>query len=510
MSENGASRPKAYEELRTELRETELFASVGALLAWDQETMMPPSATPLRAGQAALLSQLVHERRTSNRFRDLLEESERGIQAESDPIGAANLREIRRGFDQAVKIPTSLVRDFAETTTHAQHAWKDARQRSDFSTFAPWLEKIIQLTRAKAGYLQLPDSTDLYDSLIDEYEPGAKTSDIVAVFADLRERLTPLIRDVAAAERRPDNRIHHLSIPIADQVGFNAQVAERVGFDFSSGRLDTSTHPFCQGVGPGDTRMTTRYRDDGFFDALSSTLHETGHGLYEQGLPKDTHLGEPLSEPVSLGIHESQSRMWENFVGRSRAFWTWALPEAQRAMGAPVDGVDVDEVYGAMNLVQPNLIRVDSDEATYNLHIMLRFDLERALLAGDLKVEDLPGEWNARIRSDLGLEVPDDRRGCLQDVHWSMAAIGYFPTYTLGNLYAAQFWARIREQLPNLDEEISVGEFGGLLGWLRQEIHRHGRRYTAPELCRMVSGKPLSALPFMQYLEGKLRPLYGV
>lgn len=510
MSDQNPSSSPSYDALRAELREIEVFGSVAALLSWDQETMMPANGTSLRAEQAALIGQVVHDRRTSEKFGDLLSRCETDAELSADPAIAANLREVRRAFDQAVLIPTSLVRQFAETTTHAQRAWRDSRERSDFSSFAPWLEKIVALTRSKSECLARPGTVDPYDPLLDEYEPGARTADVVEVFRDLRARLAPLIRAVAGADRRPEDRIHSIRIPVPRQIEFNVKIARHVGFDFDAGRLDTSTHPFCQGVGPGDTRLTTRYREDDFFDALSSTLHEAGHGMYEQGLPKERFPGEPLSEPVSLGIHESQSRMWENFVGRSAPFWEWALPAAQEAFGDLLKGIDTEEVYGAMNIVEPGLIRVDSDEATYNLHIMLRFDLERALLSGELPVSDLPGAWNERMKADLGLNVPDDRRGCLQDVHWSMGAIGYFPTYTLGNLYAAQFWAQIQQQLPSLDERMAAGDFGELLGWLRGEIHQHGRRFPAPDLCQRVTGKPLSALPFMRYLEAKVGAVYGI
>jgi len=499
-----------YDVLRRELRETEVLGSIGGLLSWDQETMMPPAGTGLRAEQAAQLSQIVHERQTSQHFAELLARCEEDPELTNDPAQAANLREIRRDFDRAVRLPTSLVRAFAETTTHAQQVWKSARQESDFPAFAPWLERILELTRERSACLATEESPDPYDPLLDTYEPGARAADIQAVFDDLRAKLAPLIREVAAASRRPSPRIHEIAVPIARQAAFNEKVAQRIGFDFGAGRLDTSTHPFCQGIGPGDTRITTRYAETGFFDALSSTLHEAGHALYEQGLPKDRHLGEPLGDAVSLGIHESQSRLWENMIGRSRAFWTWALPEAKEAFGPALDDVALDEVYGAMNLVQPGLIRVESDEATYNLHIMIRFDLERAMLSGDLPVAELPGAWNERVRSDLGLEVPDDRRGCLQDVHWSIGALGYFPTYTLGNLYAAQLWAEIQTRLPDLDAALERGEFDDLLAWLRTEIHAHGRRYTAPELCERVTGRPLGADPFLSYLEEKVRPLYGI
>jgi carboxypeptidase Taq len=510
MSEENGVASSEYQALRKELREAELLGSAAALLSWDQETMMPRRGTPLRGQQAGLLSQLVHERRTSERLGELLSRCEQDAELTSDPISSANLREIRRMYDQAVRLPSSLISEIAETTTNAQYAWRDARQDSSFESFSPWLEKIVKLSRSRAECLAREDTPDQYDALLDLYEPGARTSEIEHVFTDLRGRLAPLIQEVAGASTRPSDRIHHVPLPIPQQQAFNTAIASSVGFDFEAGRLDTSTHPFCQGIGPGDTRMTTRYTEVGFPDALSSTLHETGHGLYEQNLPKERYLGEPLGDHVSLGIHESQSRLWENLVGRSRPFWKWALPKARETFGSALDDFQVDEVYAAMNIVEPSLIRVDSDEATYNLHIMLRFDLERALLSGDLTVGDLPAAWNDRIRSDLGVEVPDDRRGVLQDVHWSMGAIGYFPTYTLGNLYAAQIWTAIRQQLPELDEQISRGEFAELLGWLKREIFQHGRRFTAPELCRRITGDSLSADPFMSYLEGKLRPIYGI
>lgn len=508
MSEESASPTTAYDELRAELREIEVLASAAAVLGWDQETMMPVRAAPLRAEQAAMLSQLVHRRHTSARFADLLAMAEDELSTEADPAEVANLREIRRSFDRAVRMPESLVREFAETTTLAQVEWRAAREESDFERFAPWLEKILRLTRARSECLMTEEMTDAYDPLLDEYEPGVRTEAIETEFSELRRRLAPLIAELRENGTPPDDRVHRIELPIDRQDAISRRVMERVGFDFDAGRLDVSTHPFCTGIGPGDTRLTTRYRPDGLFDALSSTLHETGHGLYEQRLPKADRMGEPLAEAVSLGIHESQSRLWENFVGRSRPFWVWALPELKREFGEPLNDVDLDEVYGAMNIVRPNLIRVESDEATYNLHIMLRFDLERALLTGNLDVADLPGAWNERIRDDLGLEVPDDRRGCLQDVHWSMGAIGYFPTYTLGNLYAAQFWRALRDQIQDLDEQISKGEFHELLEWLTREIHQHGRRYTAPQLCMRVTGSPLSSDALMEYLEGKLRSVY--
>jgi carboxypeptidase Taq len=472
---------------------------------------MPRAGAPLRALQLATLSTLVHERRTDPRVGELIAACEGDADLTADARTAANLREIRRDYDLATRLPASLVRDFAETTSLALEAWKDARERSDFAAFAPWLEKVVRLNRAKAECYGGSASGDgLYDALLDEYEPGMRTAEIERVFGALRAELTPLIAQIADAPQRPSDAPYHVELPIERQQRFNQEIAAQIGFDFGAGRLDTSTHPFCTGLGPGDTRLTTRYRGDAFPDALSSTLHEAGHGLYEQGLPKAAHWGEPLGEAASLGIHESQSRLWENMIGRSRPFWEWALPRANDAFGGALGAFSVNDMYGTMNLVQPGLIRVDADEATYNLHIMLRFDLERALLTGDLPIAELPGAWNARIAEDLGLAVPDDRRGCLQDIHWAMGSIGYFPTYTLGNLYAAQLWEAIRASIPDADEQIRAGDFAEVLGWLRRNIHQHGRRYPAPELCELATGAPLSAEPLLRYLRGRLGEVYGV
>lgn len=506
----GETRPAAYTELTGLLREAATLASVNATLSWDQETMMPPAGAALRAEQLSALTALVHERRTSPRLAELLAECEEDASLTADPVVAANLREIRRSYELATKLPTSLVREFAETSSKSLEAWRDARERDDFASFAPWLEKVVGLNRSKAECYGVPAGGELYDPLLDEFEPGMTSAEVRGVFDALRAGLAPLIADVARAPQKPDQRLASVRVPAATQAELARRVLGRIGFDFGAGRLDVSTHPFCEGMGPGDTRLTTRYPEEGFVDGLVSALHEAGHGMYEQGLPKAEHFGQPVAESASLGIHESQSRMWENMVGRSHPFWEWALPEAREVVGAALDGVDVDEAYGFLNTVEPGLVRVEADEATYNLHIMLRFDVERGLLGGDLPVRDVPGVWNERVRQDLGVEVPDDRRGCLQDIHWALGAVAYFPTYTLGNLYAAQLWEAIRAALPDLDDRMRAGDFTPLLGWLRENIHRHGRRYTAPELCRRATGKPLSPEPLLRYLEGKLRPLYGI
>jgi carboxypeptidase Taq len=368
------------------------------------------------------------------------------------------------------------------------------------------LEKTIELKRQQAealGYPQCP-----YDALLDEYEPEALTADLRPVLEGLREELVPLVAKIQASRRRPNTALLHRNFPVEVQDRFGREAAAKIGFDFTRGRLDVTTHPFCTTLGPHDCRITTRYDDTFFNSAFFGILHEAGHGLYEQGLLTEDY-GLPSGEAISLGIHESQSRLWENLVGRSRAFWTFYYPLAQQQFPAALGDVALDDFYFAINDVRPSLVRVEADEATYNLHILIRFELERALLDGELEAAELPGAWNEKYQQYLGITPPNDREGVLQDVHWSAGLIGYFPTYSLGNLYAAQFFAQARKELGNLDETFGRGDFRPLLDWLRQNIHRHGQRWTASELVERVTGRPLSAKPLVEYLQAKLGPLYG-
>ncbi len=499
----------AYRELLVELREIALLGSVASVLGWDERTQMPPKGAEQRANQSSLLAKLVHEQFTAARIGELIaavESSDLVQDPQSD--AAVNVRETRRSYDRATKLPTALVEELTRTAVLGQQAWGEAKQKSDYAMFRPWLGKTLELKRQEAACIGSA-SGDPYDALLDEFEPGETAAGIRKTFDSLRGPLVELVGQIVESGRKAPIEILERHYPAAAQETLAREAATAVGFDFSAGRLDVSLHPFCTGLGPGDTRMTTRYDERYFGDAIFGVLHETGHALYDQGL-EAAHFGTPRGDAVSLGIHESQSRLWENLVGRSRSFWRFFLPRAKQAFPETLRDVDLDRWYFAINDVRPSLIRTESDEATYNLHIMLRFELEQALLKGDLTPEDLPAAWNARMKADLGLTPPDDARGCLQDIHWSGGAIGYFSTYTLGNLYAAQFFEQARIDLGDLDGQFAKGEFTPLLTWLRDKIHRHGKRFTASKLAQRITGKPLDAAPLLRHLRGKAIELYGV
>jgi carboxypeptidase Taq len=499
---------QAYTELIRRTWEGRVLGSCAELLGWDERTYMPPQGSAHRAEQMALLARLCHEMLTAPRVGELLAAVE-GSELVRDPEGPAtvNVREIRRAYDRAVKVPKALVEELARTTTEAQQVWQQARAASSFAAFETWLEKIVRLKREEAaavGYKGVP-----YDALLDEYEPGATTAEVTRVFADLQAELAPLVAAIAQSGRRPREEILSREYPVERQQAFGKAAAAAIGFDFNAGRLDTTTHPFCSGIGPGDCRLTTRYNARHFNEAFFGILHEAGHGLYDQGLDP-AHFGTPMGSACSLGIHESQSRLWENQVGRGRAFWEHFYPRAQEAFSAALGGVRLDDFLFAVNDVRPSFIRVEADEATYNLHIVLRFELEQALIAGELKVADVPAGWNEKFRKLLGLTPPDDARGCLQDIHWSGGGIGYFPTYTLGNLYAAQFMEQARQDLGDVDVDFRRGEYGRLKLWLNEKVHRPGQRWRPAELCRRVTGRPLSHRPLVEYLRRKYTPLYGL
>jgi carboxypeptidase Taq len=484
-----------------------MMVAIDAALGWDERTQLPPAGGEYRAEQSTLLAGLIHQRWVDPKFGQQLEElAESRLAADLQNDASVVIRRLKRQRDKKIKLPQTLVEELARTAVLGQQAWQEARKNDAFPAFRPLLEKTIELKRQQAealGYPQCP-----YDALLDEYEPEALTADLRPVLEGLREELVPLVAKIQASRRRPNTALLHRKFPVEVQDRFGREAAAKIGFDFTRGRLDVTTHPFCTTLGPHDCRITTRYDDTFFNSAFFGILHEAGHGLYEQGLPIENY-GLPSGEAISLGIHESQSRLWENLVGRSRAFWTFYYPLAQQQFPAALGDVALDDFYFAINDVRPSLVRVEADEATYNLHILIRFELERALLDGELEAAELPMAWNEKYQQYLGITPPNDREGVLQDVHWSAGLIGYFPTYSLGNLYAAQFFAQARKELGNLDETFGRGDFRPLLDWLRQNIHRHGQRWTASELVERVTGRPLSAKPLVEYLQAKLGPLYG-
>ena len=498
---------KDLDELTSIIKQVSLLGSCSSLLGWDERTYMPRGGATHRSEQQSLLAGMAHEKFTSPRVGELLSRLEQSAFVK-DPISpdAVNIREIRRVYDKQVKIPKALVEEISKTTTLSEQAWIEARKKSDFSLFSPWLTKMIGLKHQQAeavGYKKEP-----YDAMLDDYEPGETAENIASVFENLRRDLVELVGAIADSGKKPDSSILERDFPVDRQAIFGQAAAAAIGFDFDHGRLDITTHPFCTTIGRGDVRITTRYNPNHFGQAFFGILHETGHGLYEQGLDPQ-YSGLPMGDSVSLGIHESQSRMWENLVGRSRAFWECFFPRARQVFWEALSGVKLADFYFAINEVKPSLIRVEADEATYNLHILLRFEIEHAIFGKELKTDDIPAVWNEKFQKYFGITPPDDARGCLQDVHWSAGLIGYFPTYTLGNLYSAQFFATVRQQLGDLENQFSVGKFDGLLNWLRKNIHGHGQRYRASDLVRQVTGKPLSHEFLIKYLRQKYQPLYG-
>lgn len=496
-----------YRQCVEHVRQAALLSSIDSALGWDERTMLPAAAGDYRAEQISFLAGLVHDRWIDAKFGAALEAlaADGSLPPEGD--AAVTVRLLKRQRDKQVKLPKALVEELSRLSVVGQQTWVEARRADDFSRFAPVLSRTVELKREQAD--ALGHGGCRYDALLDDYEPYALTADVAAALTGLREELVPLVAAVKNSGRSPGTDILSRPYPAAAQEQFARQAAERIGFDFQRGRLDVTAHPFCTTLGPHDCRITTRYDERDFANAFFGVLHEAGHGLYEQGLPAE-HFGFPLGEAASLGVHESQSRLWENFVGRSRAYWQGQYPAAQRAFPAALGDVSLDRFYAAVNDVRPSLIRTESDEATYNLHICVRFELEQALLDDRLTVADLPAAWNEKYQSYVGVSPPNDADGVLQDVHWSAGLFGYFPTYTLGNLAAAQFFDQASADLGELPGQIARGEFRPLLDWLRTNIHRHGRRYPAADLVRRVTGQPLGHASLMKYLRAKLSALYGL
>jgi len=499
---------RAYARFLDEVREIGTLRSCAKLLGWDQETFMPAGGATIRAEQLAVLQGLAHRRIAAPSFRVLLDAAEAAV-ADTPPDSPerVNVREARREHEQAVRVPAELVEERARVTTFARRVWVDARRNDDFESFRPWLERILDVCRRTAealGYDEHP-----YDPLLDRFEPGETVRGVRELFAPLREAHVELLGRILESGVQVDTAPLLRTFPVQPQEALARAVAQEIGFDFQRGRLDTTAHPFCSGTGPGDVRLTTRYNPHFFSEAFFSVLHEAGHGLYEQGLDP-AHHATPMGAACSFGIHESQSRLWENFVGRSLSFWEHYFPQVQLAFPTALGGVTAEEFWRAANDVRPSLIRVEADEITYNLHIFLRFELETAMLTGDLPVADLPGAWNEAFERDFGLRPPDDAQGCLQDIHWSSAYVGYFPTYALGNVYAAQLHAAAERELGPLDGQFRAGDFAPLLDWLRRNIHAHGKRYPPHVLIERVTGAPRSPQPLIDHLANKFSAIYGL
>jgi carboxypeptidase Taq len=496
---------RALQRLKEIQKEIQSLAHASAVLGWDQETYMPPLAVEGRAEQLAVLEGLVHARTSSPEVGDLLaglESPEDGLLA---PADAALVRETRRAYQRATRLPARLVTALARQASLCQALWARARKESKFSMFSGGLEEILRLTVEKAHALGYVDNP--YDPLLDEYEPWATTREVAAVFDLLRGSLTDLRQRIAA---RPQVRaLPPGRFPEAGQRELSNRLLRILGFDLTAGRLDVSAHPFSTTLGHKDNRLTTRFDPAALMSGLYGTIHECGHGLYEQGFD-DSLDGTILANACSLGIHESQSRFWENMVGRTAAFWHRYLPLVREVFPGELPDLGPDEVARAVNRVEPSLIRVEADEVTYGLHIILRFDLETRLVAGKLAVKDLRDAWADASQRLLGILPERDADGVLQDIHWSMGSIGYFPTYALGNLYAAQLRAALQGDLGPIDALIAGDRLGDVLGWMREKVHRHGRIYTASELCVRATGSPLDAGHFVAYLEEKFGAIYGL
>ena len=476
------------------------------VLRWDQSTYMPAGGAPARGRQLALLARMAHEKLTDPEVGRLIEACEREIPA-GDTEEAAFVRVARREFDRAVRVPSDFVSEMQSHFSASYQAWTEARPANDFARMRPYLEKTLDLSRRYAEFF--PGYESIADPHIDYSDPGMKASSVRAIFAELRGQLVPLVQAIGA-KPLADNSCLRKHAPEPAQLDFGLEVIRSFGYDFQRGRQDKTHHPFMTKFSLGDVRITTRVREDDLTDALFSTLHESGHAMYEQGIDMK-YEGTPLADGASSGVHESQSRLWENLVGRSRGFWEHFYPKLKAAFPSQLEGVAIDTFYRAVNRVERSLIRVDADEVTYNLHVMLRFDFELDLLEGRLAVKDLAEAWKARIQQDIGIPVPDDKDGALQDVHWYAGPIGgAFQGYTLGNILSAQFFEAACRAHPSIPNEVTQGRFATLHGWLRENLYQHGSRYEPEDLIRRASGSPIRIEPYMKYLWGKYGPLYGI
>jgi carboxypeptidase Taq len=493
-----------FDELKTRLAEVMDLAKTGALLGWDQHVMMPPKGAAIRAEQMATIGRIAHKKFTDPEVGRLLDDlRDWGEQHEFDSFEASLIRVVSRDWDKARRVPPDLRAEMSRSAALANPVWVEARKNNDFASFLPVLRKNLDLRKQYIDCFEVKDEP--YDIVLDDYERDMTTKQVRRIFDYLKEHQAPLVKEVAA---RTDEELPVHDFPIEPQKVFELEVVRAFGFTDDAWRLDPTVHPFASGTGITDIRITTRYFTE-HMGGLFGTMHEFGHGLYEHQVDESLERT-PLARGVSLGLHESQSRMWENLVGRSLPFWRHFFPRLQE-LQPELASYDAEQWYREVNFVQPSLIRVEADEATYNLHVILRFELEQAMLNGDFPLERLPEEWNSRFYDYLGIDVPNDTEGVLQDVHWSGGSIGYFPTYALGNLISAQLWEKITADVPDLYDSFEAGEFGPLRDWLREHLHRHGRKFTPGEMLERIVGAPeIDPEPYVRYLRGKLAAIYGI
>ena len=504
---------KTVEALTTRLLEIQRINSAASILSWDQETYMPAGGGEARAEQISTLQGIAHQKLVSPEIEQLLADwiDPQTGEIRDNPMDAWDesarslLREVWRDYSRAKKLPSDFVIALSRECSLAQQVWAEAKENHVFSQFLPNLRRVLSLKREEAEYLGYRDSP--YNALLDVYEPDSTIATLRPLFAQIKGRLVPLLRKIQQSSAQIDDTILFHPFDQARQLEFGRMVLIAMGYDFERGRLDLSAHPFTTSFHPTDVRVTTRVHEHDLQSCLFSCIHEGGHGLYDQGLDP-AHFGTPLGDSVSLGIHESQSRMWENCVGRSRAFWRFFYPMLQQTFHHQLRALDGEQFYAAINRVKPSLIRVEADELTYNLHIMLRFEIEQDLIEGRTRPEDLPWIWNQKVEEYLGVVPSHDAEGVLQDVHWSLGAFGYFPTYTLGNLYSVQFYEQAKLEIPHLEDEIAAGQLMVLQRWLGQNIHRWGRMFTPDHLVQRVTGKSLDPEPFLSYVERKYGELY--
>jgi carboxypeptidase Taq len=482
------------------------YSQALAILHWDMRTQAPRKGMEARADLIGTLSAEHFKLATSKELEEYLNElSEPSVLSSLDPITRGTVLEVKKDFDRNKKIPADRYKEFVVLTSQAETVWEDARANNDFAMFRPYLEKIVQFQLEFIDYWGHGDNK--YDTLLDMYEPGMTVAQLDPIFATLREKTVKLVAAIAESPNKPDTSFLTKHFPEADQEAFSRFVLEKIGYDFNAGRLDRSAHPFCTSFNPGDVRITTRFHPNHFNQAFFGCIHEAGHAMYEQNINPELQ-GTPMCDGTSMGIHESQSRYWENMVGRSLPFWKHFYADLVKAFPAQFEGVSPEQVYRAVNEVTPSFIRVEADELTYNLHIMIRYEIEKGLINQTMEVGDLPSIWNEKMKEYLGIVPPNDKEGVLQDVHWSGGSFGYFPTYSLGNVYAAQFAHVMRKEISGYDERIANGEFAPIRAWLKEKIHQYGKLKSPNELVQDITGEGINAKYLMDYLEKKYSEIY--